>query len=125
MIRNQLLLKKKKKKNREESDKQIKKRENELIDLDNEIHKSLNDSINKLSFIAAREKELNKIALKKYENDKYGFCKKILDETIQENRIKTILNQTLDNIECISSSTEQKEECIKEIQKYLSTSSNN
>jgi hypothetical protein len=56
-----------------------------------------------LYIIADKEKDLNKIALKKYEG-KNGFCKKILSETIQEDKIKNIFNTTLDDIESICSS---------------------
>ena len=75
----------------------------------------------KLFIIANKEKELNKIALKQYEKEKYGYCKKILDETIEDKRIKNIFSQTLDNIETIFSNDEQKENSINNLQKSLNS----
>lgn len=114
-----------KKKKREKLEKEIKEREKQLYELDNDIHKSLNDSIDKLSFIASREIELNKIALKKYEDVKYGYSKKILDETIQKKQIKDIFKRTLDDIESICSSIDQREKSINEMQTLLNSSLNN
>ena len=34
---------------------------------------------------------LNKISLKKYEGDKYGFCKKIVNETINYENIMSLI----------------------------------
>ena len=73
----------------------------------------------KLFIIANKENELNKIALKKDEKDKYDYCKKILDETIENKNIKNIFSQALDNIETIFSNDEQKENSINNLQKFL------
>jgi GTP-binding protein EngB required for normal cell division len=108
-------------KKRELINKDIEKKENELKELEAYIHDSLNESIDKLYIIADKEKDLNKIALKKYEG-KNGFCKKILSETIQEDKIKNIFNTTLDDIESICSSEEKKEQSIIDIQKLLNSS---
>ena len=64
---------------------------------------------------------MNKIALKKYK-EKNGFCKKILNEIIQEDKIRNIFNKTLDDIESICSSEEQKEQSIINIQDLLNSS---
>ena len=108
-----------KKKNREKLNKEIQDRQNELNVTDNKIHKSLNDSINKLSFIATNEVELNKIALKKYENVKYGYSKEILKQQIPEKNIENIFKETFDDIESICSSTNPKESRIMRIQDSL------
>ena len=92
--------------------------------MDNAIHKSLNESIDKLSFIASNEVELNKIALKKYEDVKYGYSKEILEQKIPEKNIKNIFNQTLDDIESICSSKDEKESRIMKIQELLNSSLN-
>lgn len=71
--------------------------------------------------IDSKDKDLNKIALKKYE-EKNGFCKKILNETIHEDKIRNIFNKTLDNIESICSNEEQKEQSIIDLQSLLNSS---
>ena len=106
-------------KQRELINNDIKKREKEVDDLDNKIHDSLNQSLEKLLLIASKEKDLNKIALKKYDNQKYGYCKKILNEKIKEENIKDVFEKTLDDIDSICSSDENKENSIIEIQKLL------
>jgi hypothetical protein len=83
------------------------------------MHNSLKGSLLKLSIITNKEKELNKIALKKYENEKYGYYNKILDETIEEKSIKNIFTQTLDNIETICSNENIKEDSINNLQNSL------
>lgn len=108
-------------KKREEINKDLQKQENELKKLENDIHDSLDESINKLYIIATKDKDLNKIALKKYK-EKNGFCKKILNEIIQEDKIRNIFNKTLDDIESICSSEEQKEQSIINIQDLLNSS---
>ena len=108
-------------KKREEINKDIQKQENELKKLENDIHDSLDESISKLYIIATKDKDLNKIALKKYK-EKNGFCKKILNEIIQEDKIRNIFNKTLDDIESICSSEEQKEQSIINIQDLLNSS---
>ena len=75
----------------------------------------------KLFIIANKENELNKISLKKYEKEKYGYCKKILDETIEDKIIKNIFSQGLDYIETIFSNDEQKENYINNLQKVLNS----
>ena len=110
---------KEKERNREMMNIKIREKENELKELDEEIHKSLNDSLDKLSFIASKEIELNKIALKKY-SQKNGYCKELLEGTINENKkIQDIFKNTLDNIESICSDSEQKEKSIKDIKNKL------
>jgi len=74
-----------KKKKREELSIIIKEKEDEIRELDEKIHDSLNDSLDKLSIISSKEIELDKIALKKYEI-KNGYCKELLKETIQEKK---------------------------------------
>jgi len=108
-------------KKREEINKDIQKQEIELKKIENDIHDSLNESINKLYEISNKDKDLNKIALKKYK-EKNGFCKKILNETIKEDKIRNIFNKTLDDIESICSSEEQKEQSIINIQNLLNSS---
>ena len=98
---NSVLDEKEKAKQREEISKEIKQKENEVNNLDNQIHVSLNESLDKLSLIASKEKDLNKIALKKYENEKYGYCKKVLNENIKEKNIKNVFTKTLDDIDSI------------------------
>ena len=96
----------------------IREKENELKELDKEIHNSLNDSLDKLSFIATKELELNKIALKKY-SQKNGYCKELLEGTINETKIQDIFKNTLDDIESICSNSELKENTIEDIKKKL------
>ena len=85
----------------------------------------------KLKEIASKENQLNKIALKKYEN--YGYSKKILDESFQEiineqtkyevyrrnieysNKIKKVFNNTFSMIDSIRSN----EDIIKEMKDEL------
>ena len=105
-----------KRKNRKLIDIEIEEKKNEINELDKEIHNSLNDSLDKLSFIASKEIELNKIALKKY-SQKNGYCKELLIGTINEKKIQDIFKNTLDNIESICSNSEQKEKSIEEIKK--------
>ena len=107
---------------RELINKDLQEKENELNALDNAIHNSLNESLKQLSLIASKEKDLNKIALKKYENEKYGYCKSILNETIQDENIKKVFDKTLDDIESICSSDEEKEKSIVDIQNLLNSS---
>ena len=97
---------------------EIKEKEKELKKLDEQIHSSLNDSLDKLSFIASKELELNKIALKKY-SQKNGFCKELLEGTINDKKIQDIFKNTLDDIESICSNSEQKEKSIEEIKNKL------
>lgn len=129
----------KKARQRELISKDIAKKQEELNNLEKKIHDSLNDSINKLSFIAAKEKDLNKIALKKYK-EKNGFSKEILNEAILEaennkknnlnnskeiipkEKIIDVFNQTLDDIESICSCEEQKEQSIIDIQNLINSS---
>ena len=101
--------------------KEIESYEKKLKELDTTIHDTLYESLQKLFIIANKEKELNKIALKQYEKEKYGYCKKILDETIEDKSIKNIFSQTLDNIETIFSNDEQKENSINNLQKSLNS----
>ena len=72
------------------------------------INNSLYENLNKSSTIVSKEKELNKISLKKYEGDKYGFCKKIVNKTINYENINNVFNTTLDDIESIYSNDEEK-----------------
>ena len=119
---NSIATEKEKEKQREEISKKLEKNENELKQLDNQIHNSLKESIEKLSFIANKEKELNKIALKKYDNIKYGYYKEIIDETIQESKIKNVFNKILDKIESICSNETEKEKSINDILNLLNIS---
>ena len=107
-----------KSKNRIMMNNEIKEKEKELKKLDEQIHSSLNDSLDKLSFIASKELELNKIALKKY-SQKNGYCKELLEGTINQTKIQDIFKNTLDDIESICSNSEQKEKSIEEIKKKL------
>ena len=108
-----------KSKNRKLIEDKIRENEYEIKLLDEEIHNSLNDSLDKLSFIASKEIELNKIALKKY-SQKNGYCKELLEGTINENKkIQDIFKNTLDDIESICSDSELKEKSIEEIKNKL------
>lgn len=69
-----------KKEQREILNKQIREKNNELNELDNGIHKSINDSIDKPSYIAIKDLELNKNALKI--ETKNGYCKELLEQAI-------------------------------------------
>jgi len=120
-----------KKKQREDINKDLEKNKKEIEKLDNGINKTLNISLNKLKEIATKENQLNKIALKKYEN--YGYSKKILDESFQEiineqtkyevyrrnieysNKIKKVFNNTFSMIDSIRSN----EDIIKEMKDEL------
>ena len=116
-----------KKKQREDINKDLEKNKKEIEKLDNGINKTLNISLNKLKEIATKENQLNKIALKTYEN--YGYSKKILDEIINEqtkdkyyserfeylNKIKKVFNNTFSRIDSISSD----EDIIKEMKDEL------
>ena len=63
-----------KKKQREYINKDLEENKKEIEKLDNGINKTLNISLNKLKEIVTKENQLNKIALKTYEN--YGYSKK-------------------------------------------------
>ena len=120
-----------KKKQREDINKDLEENKKEIEKLDNGINKTLNISLNKLKEIATKENQLNKIALKTYEN--YGYSKKILDESFQEikneqtkddaysehieysNKIKKVFNNTFSRIDSISSN----EDIIKEMKDEL------
>ena len=97
-------------------DKEIKEKENELNKLDIDIHISLNDIIDKIYFISSIAIELNKFTLKKNEDTKFGYCKELFHEKVdREEEIEKVFCQTLDNIESISSSREQKVKYINKI----------
>ena len=120
-----------KKKQKEEKNKEIEENKKEIEKLDNGINQTLNISLNKLKEIATKENQLNKIALKKYEN--YGYSKKILDEYFQKikneqtndeahnkiikysDKIKKVFNNTFSRIDSISSN----EDIIKEMRYEL------
>ena len=106
---------------REILNKEIREKENILNELNNEIHNSLNESLEKLSLIATKEKDLNKIALKKYKETN-GYSKEILKETITDEKIQEVFKDTLDDIESICSNNEQRESAIKDLQNKLRNS---
>ena len=110
---------KQKTRQREQISKLIEEQRIQLNELDKSIHDSLDKSLLKLSLIAAKEKELNKIALKKYEDQKFGYCKKILKETMSEPKIENIFNKTLDNIESIYPNEDEREQSIIDIKNML------
>ena len=112
-------------------EKEISKNEQEIKNLEDEVNKTLKKSLEKIKEIATKENQLNKIALKKYEN--YGYSKKILDEYFQKiineqtkdkyyserfeylNKIKKVFNNTFSRIDSISSN----EDIIKEVKDEL------
>ena len=120
-----------KKRQREHINKDLLKTKEEISKLDEAINETLKKSLLKLKEIASKENQLNKIALKKYEN--YGYSKKILEETFQEikneqtkdkyysarfeylNKIKKLFNNTFSMIDSISSN----EDIIKEMKDEL------
>ena len=112
-------------------EKEISKNEQEIKNLEDEVNKTLKKSLEKIKEIATKENQLNKIALKKYEN--YGYSKKILDEYFQKikneqtndeahnkiikysDKIKKVFNNTFSRIDSISSN----EDIIKEMKDEL------
>ena len=114
-----------------QKEKEISKNEQEIKNLEDEVNKTLKKSLEKIKEIATKENQLNKIALKKYEN--YGYSKKILDEYFQKiineqtkdkyyserfeylNKIKKVFNNTFSRIDSISSN----EDIIKEMKDEL------
>ena len=112
-------------------EKEISKNEQEIKNLEDEVNKTLKKSLEKIKEIATKENQLNKIALKKYEN--YGYSKKILDEYFQKikneqtndeahnkiikysYKIKKVFNNTFSRIDSISSN----EDIIKEMKDEL------
>lgn len=92
---------------------------NLLKENDIAIQDALKVYLNNISIIAKKEKELNEIALIKYDNENYGYCKKILNEVIDENEIRSMIEKTLNDIESIYSNEKQKEKIINKIKKEL------
>lgn len=60
--------------------KDLKDKEKKVKELNKEIYTSLGNLLERLITIALKEKELNIMALKKYDDNyiKFGYCKKLL-----------------------------------------------
>ena len=85
--------------------------------LEGEINDNLNIGLNKLKEIVQKEKDLNKIAARPYPDN--GYCKKILNEKIKDERFKKILIGILPEIESICSNNTEKNRTIEKIKKDL------
>ena len=81
--------------------------------LEGEINDNLNIGLNKLKEIVQKEKDLNKIAARPYPDN--GYCKKILNEKIKDERFKKILIGILPEIESICSNNTEKNRTIEKI----------
>ena len=85
--------------------------------MEGEINDNLNIGLNKLKEIVQKEKDLNKIAARPYPDN--GYCKKILNEKIKDERFKKILIGILPEIESICSNNTEKNRTIEKIKNEL------
>jgi GTP-binding protein EngB required for normal cell division len=113
---NSVLDEKGKKEKRDQIDREIKEKEEEIRELDKKIKNLLNESIDELSKIASKGKELKKIALKSDDNDTNEYAKEVLKRKIEDNKIKEIFIKTLNNIESVCS---HRESSIRELKETL------
>ena len=81
--------------------------------MEGEINDNLNIGLNKLKEIVQKEKDLNKIAARPYPDN--GYCKKIFNEKIKDERFKKILIGILPEIESICSNNTEKNRTIEKI----------
>ena len=95
----------------------IEENNREVEKLDGEINHNLNIGLSKLEEIVQKEKDLNKIAAQQYPNN--GYCKKILNEKINNERFKKILIEYLPKIESICSDSIEKNRTIEKIKEDL------
>ena len=97
--------------------KKIEDGKRKVEELEGKIYDNLNSGLNKLEEIVQKEEDLNKIAAKQYPNN--GYCIKILNERIKDERFKKILIGILPKIKSICSNNIEKNRTIEKIKEEL------